>query len=41
MTKNNYHLYFGKTGHLVVMSEFLLRSWNAAIPEVDEEMIFL
>jgi hypothetical protein len=36
MTKNNYHLYFGKAGQLVVMSEFLLRGWNVAIPEVDE-----
>jgi hypothetical protein len=29
------HLYFGKAGHLFVMSEFLLRGWNVAIPEVD------
>jgi hypothetical protein len=36
MTKNNYHLYFGKAGQLLVMSEFLLRGWNVAIPEVDE-----
>ncbi len=36
MIKNNYHLYFGKAGQLVVMSEFLLRGWNVAIPEVDE-----
>ena len=36
MNKANYHLYFGKAGHLFVMSEFLLRGWNVAIPEVDE-----
>jgi hypothetical protein len=36
MNKTNYHLYFGKAGHLFVMSEFLLRGWNVAIPEVDE-----
>jgi hypothetical protein len=36
MTKSNYHLYFGKAGHLFVMAEFLLRGWNVAIPEVDE-----
>jgi hypothetical protein len=36
MNKLNYHLYFGKAGHLFVMSEFLLRGWNVAIPEVDE-----
>jgi hypothetical protein len=36
MNKINYHLYFGKAGHLFVMSEFLLRGWNVAIPEVDE-----
>ena len=28
-------LYLGKSGHLLVMSEFLFRGWNAAIPEVD------
>lgn len=33
--KKNYHLYLGKAGHLMVMSEFLIRSWNVAIPEVD------
>lgn len=33
--KNNYHLYLGKAGHLTVMSEFLTRGWNVAIPEVD------
>ena len=31
----NEHLYFGKAGHLFVMSEFLLRGWNVVIPEVD------
>lgn len=33
--KNNYHLYLGRAGHLIVMSEFLLRGWNVAIPEID------
>jgi hypothetical protein len=33
--KKNYHLYLGKAGHLAVMSEFLIRGWNVAIPEVD------
>jgi hypothetical protein len=33
--KKNYHLYLGRAGHLVVMSEFLLRGWNVAIPEID------
>lgn len=33
--KSNYHLYLGKAGHLAVMSEFLTRGWNVAIPEVD------
>ena len=33
--KRNYHLYLGKAGHLMVMSEFLTRGWNVAIPEVD------
>jgi hypothetical protein len=33
--KSNHHLYLGKAGHLVVMSEFLLRGWNVAIPEID------
>ncbi|MBI2257399.1 MAG: hypothetical protein HYU67_00695 [Flavobacteriia bacterium] len=33
--KKNYHLYLGKAGHLNVMSEFLIRGWNVAIPEVD------
>lgn len=33
--KKNFHLYLGKAGHLTVMSEFLTRGWNVAIPEVD------
>jgi hypothetical protein len=33
--KKRYHLYLGKAGHLTVMSEFLTRGWNVAIPEVD------
>lgn len=33
--KKNYHLYLGKAGHLTVMSEFLVRGWNVATPEVD------
>jgi hypothetical protein len=33
--KRNYNLYLGKAGHLAVMSEFLTRGWNVAIPEVD------
>jgi len=33
--RRNYHLYLGKAGHLMVMSEFLTRGWNVAIPEVD------
>ncbi len=33
--KKNYHLYLGRAGHLAVMSEFLTRGWNVAIPEVD------
>lgn len=28
--------YFGKAGHLFVMSELLLRGWNVAIPEIDQ-----
>jgi hypothetical protein len=28
-------LYIGRAGQLLVMSEFLLRGWNAALPEVD------
>lgn len=30
-----YNHYLGKAGHLVAMSEFLVRGWNVAIPEVD------
>jgi hypothetical protein len=30
-----FNQYIGKAGHLVVMSEFLMRGWNVAIPEVD------
>ena len=33
--KDNYHLYLGKAGHLMVMAEFLIRGWNVATPEVD------
>lgn len=33
--RKNYHLYLGKAGHLTIMSEFLTRGWNVAIPEVD------
>jgi hypothetical protein len=33
--KKNYHLYLGRARHLTVMSEFLLRGWNVAIPEID------
>lgn len=33
--KKHDHLYLGKAGHLTVMSEFLIRGWNVAIPEVD------
>ncbi len=33
--KKNHHLYLGKAGHLSIMSEFLTRGWNVAIPEVD------
>jgi len=29
------NLYLGKAGQLVVMSEFLVRGWNVAVPEVD------
>jgi|GEM_PF-4307042 len=31
----NFNLYIGKAGHLAVMSEFLMRGWNVATPEVD------
>ena len=34
MTKKFNH-YLGKAGHLAIMSEFLVRGWNVAIPEVD------
>jgi hypothetical protein len=33
--KKNYHLYLGRAGHLVLMSEFLIRGWNVVIPEID------
>ena len=41
--KKNYHLYLGKAGHLTVMSEFLTRGWNVAIPEVDvgDDILYL
>lgn len=29
------NLYLGRAGQLAVMSEFLARGWNAAVPEVD------
>jgi hypothetical protein len=29
------HLYIGKAGQFVIMSEFLARGWNVAVPEVD------
>ena len=29
------HLYLGKGGELYVMSEFLARGWNVAMPQVD------
>jgi hypothetical protein len=32
---NRNHLYLGKAGQAFVMSEFLARGWNVAIPEVD------
>ena len=34
MTKKFNH-YIGKAGHLAIMSEFLIRGWNVAMPEVD------
>lgn len=34
MTKK-FNQFIGKAGHLAVMSEFLMRGWNVAIPEVD------
>ncbi len=33
--------YIGKAGQLFAMSEFLMRGWNVAIPEVDRAKIFL
>ncbi|MEO0044264.1 MAG: hypothetical protein RL329_3712 [Bacteroidota bacterium] len=30
-----YNLYLGKAGQLSVMSNFLIRGWNVATPEVD------
>jgi len=30
-----FNQYLGKAGHLAIMSEFLMRGWNVAIPEVD------
>ena len=36
MTSGIASSYFGRAGHLFVMSEFLLRGWNVAIPEVDQ-----
>lgn len=32
---NQYHLYLGKAGQAYVMSQFLARGWNVAVPEVD------
>jgi hypothetical protein len=29
------NLYLGKAGQMAVMSEFLARGWNVAVPEVD------
>lgn len=34
MSKKN-NPYIGKSGHLYVMSRFLLKGWNVSIPEVD------
>lgn len=34
MSKRN-NLYLGKAGHFAAMSEFLMRGWNVAVPEVD------
>lgn len=34
MSRRN-NLYLGKAGHFAAMSEFLLRGWNVAVPEVD------
>jgi PD-(D/E)XK endonuclease len=30
-----YNLYLGKAGQFAVMSHFLMRGWNVAVPEVD------
>jgi hypothetical protein len=35
MTKQLQHLYLGKAGQFSVMSLFLVRGWNVAVPEVD------
>lgn len=35
MIENRKKLYLGKAGQLYIMSEFLARNWNVAIPEVD------
>ena len=32
---NQHHLYLGKAGQAYVMSQFLVRGWNVAVPEVD------
>ena len=29
------NLYVGRAGQMVVISEFLIRGWNVAVPEVD------
>ena len=29
------NLYLGRAGEFVVMSHFLMRGWNVAVPEVD------
>lgn len=37
-----FNLYLGRAGQLAVMSEFLTRGWNVAIPEVDiDDDIFI
>ena len=38
MTKK-FNLYVGKAGQLYVMSEFLMRGWNVAMPEVDTKIL--
>jgi hypothetical protein len=35
MSKQLQHLYLGKAGQFAVMSLFLVRGWNVAVPEVD------